>query len=97
MDGNLVETDLSSINPSFIENIKVLKDTAATSLYGSRGANGVIIINTKKDLTKKEKKELLALIKNKIKQSLQLNPIKKIMNHVLKIHLQIQILKDICI
>jgi len=39
---------LSSINPNDIENISVLKDAASTALYGSRGANGVVIITTKK-------------------------------------------------
>lgn len=39
---------LSSINPLDIESISVLKDADATSIYGSRGANGVIIITTKK-------------------------------------------------
>jgi TonB-dependent starch-binding outer membrane protein SusC len=39
---------LSSISPSDIESIDVLKDASATAIYGSRGANGVIIITTKK-------------------------------------------------
>jgi TonB-dependent starch-binding outer membrane protein SusC len=39
---------LNSINPSDIESIEVLKDADATAIYGSRGANGVILINTKK-------------------------------------------------
>lgn len=39
---------LNSINPADIENIEVLKDADATSIYGSRGANGVILITTKK-------------------------------------------------
>jgi TonB-linked SusC/RagA family outer membrane protein len=39
---------LSSINPSDIESIEVLKDADATAIYGSRGANGVVLINTKK-------------------------------------------------
>ena len=39
---------LASINPSDIESIEVLKDVSATAIYGSRGANGVIIITTKK-------------------------------------------------
>ena len=39
---------LSGINPSDIESIKVLKSAAETSMYGSRGANGVIIIKTKR-------------------------------------------------
>ena len=39
---------LSGVNPHDIESIKVLKDAAETALYGARGANGVIIIKTKK-------------------------------------------------
>jgi TonB-linked SusC/RagA family outer membrane protein len=39
---------LSTINPSDIESIEVLKDASATAIYGSRGANGVIIVTTKK-------------------------------------------------
>jgi TonB-linked SusC/RagA family outer membrane protein len=39
---------LSFINPSDIESIDVLKDADATSIYGSRGANGVVLITTKK-------------------------------------------------
>lgn len=38
---------LSSINPGDIESITVLKDASATAIYGSRGANGVVIITTK--------------------------------------------------
>lgn len=38
---------LQSINPEDIESIEVLKDAAATAIYGSRGANGVIIVKTK--------------------------------------------------
>ena len=39
---------LSMINPHDIESIEVLKDASATAIYGSRGANGVVLINTKK-------------------------------------------------
>ena len=39
---------LSTINPSDIQSIEVLKDVSATAIYGSRGANGVILITTKK-------------------------------------------------
>ncbi len=39
---------LSSINPSDIESISILKDADATAIYGSRGANGVVLITTKK-------------------------------------------------
>lgn len=39
---------LSTINPADIESIEVLKDASATAIYGSRGANGVVLITTKK-------------------------------------------------
>jgi TonB-dependent SusC/RagA subfamily outer membrane receptor len=39
---------LAFINPADIENISVLKDASASAIYGSRGANGVILITTRK-------------------------------------------------
>ncbi len=39
---------LSSLNPNDIESVEILKDAAATGIYGSRGANGVILITTKR-------------------------------------------------
>jgi TonB-linked SusC/RagA family outer membrane protein len=39
---------LSAVNPSDIESIEILKDASATALYGARGANGVVLITTKK-------------------------------------------------
>ena len=39
---------LESLNPSDIESVEVLKDASATAIYGSRGANGVILITTKR-------------------------------------------------
>jgi TonB-linked SusC/RagA family outer membrane protein len=39
---------LSTINPADIESIEILKDASATAIYGTRGANGVIILTTKK-------------------------------------------------
>lgn len=47
VDGVTVE-DISWINPNDIKSIDVLKDASATSIYGMRGANGVIVITTKK-------------------------------------------------
>ena len=43
-----VTNPLNSINPDQIESIEVLKDADATAIYGSRGANGVVLITTKK-------------------------------------------------
>jgi TonB-linked SusC/RagA family outer membrane protein len=40
--------DIKTLNPNDIETIEVLKDASATAIYGSRGANGVILISTKK-------------------------------------------------
>lgn len=47
IDGIQVESGLSTISPQDIQSIDVLKDAAATAIYGARGANGVIIITTK--------------------------------------------------
>ncbi len=48
VDGVAYEGDISAIDPSDIASTTVLKDASATSLYGSRGANGVVVITTKK-------------------------------------------------
>ena len=48
---------LSMLNPHDIENIEVLKDASATAIYGSRGANGVVIISTKRGKSGKPKVE----------------------------------------
>ncbi len=48
VDGYPIEGDIESINPDNIENITVLKDGVAASIYGSRAANGVIVITTKR-------------------------------------------------
>lgn len=45
---DLYQTSIAGLNPSDIENITVLKDAAATAIYGARAANGVIVITTKK-------------------------------------------------
>lgn len=44
---------MAALNPSDIESLTILKDAAATAIYGSRAANGVILINTKKGTTGK--------------------------------------------
>ena len=48
VDGIPFDGDISSINTADIENMSVLKDAAAAALYGARGANGVIMITTKR-------------------------------------------------
>ena len=45
--GNPAKNPLNFLNPNDIESISILKDASATAIYGSRGANGVVIITTK--------------------------------------------------
>lgn len=58
VDGVPFSGAINSINPADIATITVLKDAAATSIYGSRGANGVVIITTKNGKGKKSFIEL---------------------------------------
>ena len=44
----LTDGDMNDINPADIESMEILKDASATAIYGSRGANGVVMITTKK-------------------------------------------------
>ncbi len=53
--GQEVQNGLNGLNPRDIESIEVLKDASATAIYGSRGANGVVLITTKKGLSGKRK------------------------------------------
>ena len=48
VDGFPISGTLASVNPNDIESIEVLKDAASSAIYGSRGANGVVLITTKK-------------------------------------------------
>ena len=54
-DFQINQDPLSSLNPGDIEDITVLKDASSTAIYGSRGANGVILITTKKGKAGKAK------------------------------------------
>jgi len=48
IDGIPISGGLNDVNPGDIESMEILKDASATAIYGSRGANGVIIISTKR-------------------------------------------------
>ncbi len=48
VDGFPISGGLASINPNDIQSLEVLKDAASAAIYGSRGANGVILVTTKK-------------------------------------------------
>ncbi|WP_299702333.1 TonB-dependent receptor [uncultured Pontibacter sp.] len=54
MDGvQISAADFSTLNPNDFESLTILKDASATSIYGSRGANGVVVITTRKGLAGK--------------------------------------------
>ena len=59
-NSNQTNNPLSMINPHDIEKMEVLKDASATAIYGSRGANGVVIITTKRGHEGKAKVEVSA-------------------------------------
>lgn len=48
LDGFIYEGDINNIDPNLVDNITILKDAAATSIWGARAGNGVIVITTKK-------------------------------------------------
>ena len=48
VDGYPISGSLATVNPNDVESIEVLKDAASAAIYGSRGANGVILVTTKK-------------------------------------------------
>ena len=59
VDGiQIAAADFAQLNPNDIENVSVLKDAVATSLYGSRGGNGVIVVTTKRGTSGKTRLEL---------------------------------------
>jgi TonB-dependent SusC/RagA subfamily outer membrane receptor len=48
VDGVIIDGGFNTLNPDDIASVEVLKDASATAIYGSRGANGVVIVTTKK-------------------------------------------------
>lgn len=65
IDG-LMGGNLNNLNPNDIQSMDILKDASSTAIYGSRGANGVIIITTKKGLSGKPKVSYDAYIGSKV-------------------------------
>lgn len=53
LDNFPYEGDIENINPNDVENVTILRDAAATSIWGARAGNGIIVINTKKGLKNK--------------------------------------------
>jgi TonB-dependent SusC/RagA subfamily outer membrane receptor len=61
VDGVPYGTDID-INPNVIESMEILKDASSTAIYGSRGANGVILITTKKGAVGKPRFHITVII-----------------------------------
>lgn len=59
-DAKQTVNPLAFLNPQDIESIEILKDASATAIYGSRGANGVVLIRTKKGKVGKDQVEFIA-------------------------------------
>ena len=55
VDGYPISGGLETVNPNDIESLEILKDAASAAIYGSRGANGVILVTTKKGKSGKAK------------------------------------------
>ncbi|WP_162200417.1 VIT domain-containing protein [Kordia jejudonensis] len=73
VDGQVIsENDLSKIAPENIQTASTLKSTSATALYGSSGANGVIIITTKNGIV--ENKAAIEALEEKIANTIEMKP-----------------------
>lgn len=62
LDGIPFPGSLADLNPNDIKSIDILKDASATAIYGSRGANGVILITTEKGQKGKNQKFRITVI-----------------------------------
>ncbi|MFT3701206.1 MAG: SusC/RagA family TonB-linked outer membrane protein [Agriterribacter sp.] len=70
LDNFPYDGDLASINPNTIENISILKDAAAASIWGARAANGVIVITTRQGKSVQPRVELIVNVSYKPKPDL---------------------------
>lgn len=88
---NVTQSSIAGLNPADIENITVLKDAAATAIYGARAANGVIVITTKKGRAGKP----VINFSTKLTYSPQLNIDRlNLMNSEEKVGLELDLLKS---
>lgn len=73
VDGHPMPDGLAAVSPFDVESVEVLKDAASAAIYGSRGANGVILITTKSGKTNKPKYTLKSYYG--VKEAYKLHPI----------------------
>jgi TonB-linked SusC/RagA family outer membrane protein len=84
VDGTPVPDGLAFVDPYDVASIEVLKDAASCAIYGSRGANGVILITTKEGTAGKPKFTLKAYYG--VKSAYELNPIMTFSQYVEKLY-----------
>ncbi|MDT3402210.1 SusC/RagA family TonB-linked outer membrane protein [Mucilaginibacter terrae] len=73
IDGHPIEDGLAYVSPQDVESLEVLKDAASSAIYGSRGANGVILVTTKKGVADKPRYSIKSYYG--IKEAYKLHPI----------------------
>lgn len=73
VDGHPIEDGLAYVSPQDVESLEVLKDAASSAIYGSRGANGVILVTTKKGVADKPRYSIKSYYG--IKEAYKLHPI----------------------
>lgn len=92
VDGNPIPDGLAFVNPYDVKSVEVLKDAASAAIYGSRGANGVILITTKEGSAGKPKYTLKAY--QGFKQAYKLHPIMTFGEYVEKLYAEAAIRSD---
>lgn len=73
VDGHPIEDGLAYVSPQDVESLEVLKDAASSAIYGSRGANGVILVTTKKGVADRPRYSIKSYYG--IKEAYKLHPI----------------------
>lgn len=88
---NMAQSSIAGLSPNDIENITILKDAAATAIYGARAANGVIVVTTKKGRSGKP----VINFNTKLTYTPNLDTDKlNLMNSEEKINLELQLMKE---
>ena len=82
----VARSPISNINPADIESIEILKDASATAIYGARGANGVVLVTTKKGASGKMKVNYSGFVGMQVKKDmievLNAEDYKRILNEI---------------
>ena len=88
---NMSQSSIAGLSPNDIESITILKDAAATAIYGARAANGVIVVTTKRGKTGKP----VINFNTKLTYTPNLNTSRlNLLNSEEKVDLELQLLKE---